>query len=184
MDKSHRKLVRKAIKRLKGSGNLAIEREKLDKSTLRICAYSDAGFATNRDESSQVGYVVLLTDKTNRVSILHWNSSKCVRVTRSVLGAELCAFCDAMDFATAIRRTIESILGKEIPLYMHADSKSLFDTITKRSQISEKRLLIDLATLRDAYRRHEMSNIGFMRAEHNIADPLTKDVDKPILIGC
>lgn len=64
---------------------------------------------------------------------------------------------------------------------MFADSKSLFDAITKRSQISEKRLLIDLATLRDARRRNVMNNIGFIRTEHNIADPLTKDMNKPIL---
>ena len=64
---------------------------------------------------------------------------------------------------------------------MFTDSKSLFDTITKRSQISEKRLLIDMATVRDAYRRKEMQNIGFIKTNYNIADPLTKESENETL---
>ena len=58
---------------------------------------------------------------------------------------------------------------------MYTDSKSLFDTITKRSQTSEKRFLIDLATVREAYRRKQIDNVAWVRSEYNIADSMTKE---------
>ena len=89
-----------------------------------------------------------------------------------------------MGFSTAIKIALEGMLQQNAPLYMLTDSKPLFDAITKRSQISEKRLLIDLATLRDACRRSEMDSIGFIRTQYNIADPLAKSMGKPILDDC
>ena len=69
----------------------------------------------------------------------------------------------------------------KIPLFMFKDSKSLFDTITKHSQISEKRLLVDMATIRDGYRRKERKNIGFIKTNYNIADTLTKGSENETL---
>ena len=72
-------------------------------------------------------------------------------------------------------------LGREVPLNMYTDSKSLFDTITKRSQTSEKRLLIDLTAVREAYRRREITNVAWVRSEYNLADAMTKIVKDSIL---
>ena len=55
------------------------------------------------------------------------------------------------------------------------DSKSLFDIISKGSRTSEKRIMIDIHASRAAYMAHEISNIGFVRSENNLADGFTKD---------
>jgi hypothetical protein len=47
--------------------------------------------------------------------------------------------------------------------------------------VREKRLLIDLAVIRQSYRRFEVDNIGFIRTAYNIADPLTKNVNNAVL---
>jgi hypothetical protein len=60
-------------------------------------------------------------------------------------------------------------------MYLFTDSYSLFSTITKYQSLREKRLLIDLAVLRQAYRRHEVDDVGFIRSAHNLADCLKKD---------
>ena len=60
---------------------------------------------------------------------------------------------------------------------MLTDSKSLFDVITKYSHTAEKRLMIDITSVRDAYNMEEISNVGFVRTAYNPADAFTK-VDK------
>ena len=72
---------------------------KLDKDSLRIKVYADSSFANNKDNSSQIGYIILLVDKFNTCNILNYSSRKSRRVTRSVFGGELYAFADAFDRA-------------------------------------------------------------------------------------
>lgn len=54
------------------------------------------------------------------------------------------------------------------------DSKSLFDTITKLSSVSEKRLSIDIAALREAYIIQDMKNFAHVSSKYNIVDVLIK----------
>ena len=96
------------------------------------------------------------------------------RVTRSFLGAETYAFGDAYDFAYCAKKDLEALLERNVYLKMITDSKSLFDVITQCSQTLEKRLMIDLQSVRDAYQCHEISNIGFVRGPNNLADGMTK----------
>ena len=55
------------------------------------------------------------------------------------------------------------------------DSKSIFDTITKLSRVAEKRLIIDISALRQSYSSSEITNIGHVLSEFNLADALTKN---------
>ena len=57
---------------------------------------------------------------------------------------------------------------------MFTDSKSLFDVITKCSHTQERRLMIDLQAIRDAYSSHEICNFGFIHGPNNPAGGLTK----------
>ncbi len=47
--------------------------------------------------------------------------------------------------------------------------------------MTEKRLLIDTAILREAYRKGDLSNLGWIRSTHSIADTLTKDTKESAL---
>jgi len=57
---------------------------------------------------------------------------------------------------------------------MLTDSRQMFDIMTRASQKTEKRLMIDLAAARDACNKQETSNVGLFKSEHDIADGLTK----------
>ncbi len=52
--------------------------------------------------------------------------------------------------------------------------KGLFDTLSKSSITIEKRLMIDLETVRDSHANYEIFNLGFFRSKNNTADGLTK----------
>ena len=57
---------------------------------------------------------------------------------------------------------------------MIADSKKLFDFITKDSQTTEKRLMIDIAAAKESYNRHDVSNVGLVLSEDNVANGVIK----------
>ncbi len=147
---------------------------KLDPESLQVCSYTDALLSTNTDHWSQLGYIVLWADIHHNACVLHYASYKIRRVARFVLGAETYAFADAFDFAYCTKTDLEKLLDRRVSLYIFTDSKRLFDVTAKCFHTQERRLMIDLQAVLDAYAVHEISNIGFICGRNNPADGLTK----------
>ena len=147
----------------------------VDLDTAEVFVFADAAFATNLDLSSQLGFIALLVDQDRNCSIITWSSTKCRRVTRSVLAAELYALASGYDMGYAIAHTFSIILGRKVDLRVFTDSRTLFDSIITFCSMTEKRLLIDIACLRQSYRNGDLANLGWIKGEHNVADALTKD---------
>ena len=147
---------------------------KLDKNTLQLLVFTDASFANNKDLSSQIGYVLVLADASNRANILHWSSIKCKRVTRSVLASELYGLVHGFDIGVAVKTTIDLIMQMELPLVLCTDSKSLYDCLVRLGTTQEKRLMIDVMSLRQAYERREIAEVKWVKGSTNPADSMTK----------
>jgi hypothetical protein len=145
----------------------------LNPKQLRLITFTDAAFANNTDLSSQIGYIIVLADQDN-ANILHWSSTKCKRVTRSVLASELYAMSNAFDISSAIKCTLEKILRTSLPLTICTDSKSLYDCLVKLGTTQEKRLMIDLMCLRQSYERREIAEVRWIDGNTNPADAMTK----------
>ena len=148
----------------------------LDLSSIQLVVFTDASFAGNRDFSSQIGFVTILMDNNNNDNIIHWSSIKCKRVTRSVLASELYAMAYGFDSGTAIKSTISKILQtkKPLPLIICTDSKSLYDCLVKLGTTREKRLMIDIMSLRQSYERREIAEVKWIDGNTNPADAMTK----------
>lgn len=73
------------------------------------------------------------------------------------------ALSDAADSAILLRHNLQVLLGKSIPLCNYTDSASLFDVITKSSIMTEKRLMIDISTTSQSYRRNEITEVGWLK---------------------
>ena len=78
----------------------------LDMSSLSLLVFTDAFFANNNDLLSQIGFVIVLTDRNQSANILYWSSIKYKRVTRSVLASKLYALAYGFDIRAAIKSTI------------------------------------------------------------------------------
>ncbi len=65
-------------------------------SSLKLMIFIDASFA-NVNLHSQIDYVICLIDDLNKANIIHWFFTKCKRVIRSVLTAELYAMTHEFD---------------------------------------------------------------------------------------
>jgi hypothetical protein len=149
---------------------------KLDQSSLQLVVFTDSSFANNRDSSSQIGYVICLSDSTNKANILHWSSVKCKRVTRSVLAAELFAMVHGFDVGSVLKATLSQMLRKKtpIPLILATDSKSLYDCLVRLGTTVEKRLMVDVMALRQSYERREITEVKWVHGANNPADSMTK----------
>lgn len=171
---THVMQLNRAIKRIKAEPKLGLIVHSLDLESLRLISHADASFANLSDLRTQLGFVVLPIDKTGRVNWFHFRSYKCKRVVRSVLGGETHAFVDSFDAAYAIRYDMQQMINKNIPLSLVTDSDSLFKVVVKSSTTTERRLMIDMLTAREAYQKREIDDMGWIRSDGNLADGLTK----------
>ena len=143
-------------------------------SSLRLAVFTDSSFANNRDLSSQIGFVICLIDASNTANILHWSSIKCKRVTRSVLASELYAMAHGFDIGAVLKATLFRVLQYDVPMVICTDSKSLYESLVKLSTTNEKRLIIDIMSLRQSYERREITEVRWIKGDNNPADSMTK----------
>jgi hypothetical protein len=73
-----------------------------------------------------------------------------------------------------VKTTIDRILEMEVPLVVCIDSKSLYEYLVKLGTIREKRLIIDVMCLRQAYERREIAEVKWIKGELNPANSITK----------
>ncbi len=151
-------MLNHSIRTLKEPRKIVLPR--LHLPSLHIVGYADASFASNNDLTSQLGFIVVLKDKYDNTSIIQYGSWKCHRVTRSVLGAEIYAFSHCLDYVLALSNDLTKMLDRKVKTVMFTDSKCLFDTITKLTSVTEKRLLIDIAAIRVTYTLGDLSKRG------------------------
>jgi Reverse transcriptase (RNA-dependent DNA polymerase) len=171
---SDAKTLNKRLQWQMGNRSRGLKFVQLDPKSLRLLAFTDASFANNKDLSSQIGYILVLADAMDNANILHWSSLKCKRVTRSVLASELYGTAHGFDIAIAIKTTLDNILDTRTPLILCTDSKSLFDCLVRLGTTQEKRLMIDIMCLRQAYERRQITEVKWIDGDTNPADAMTK----------
>lgn len=142
----------------------------LDLPSAKLFVFVDGSFANNKDLSSQIGYVIVLANETTGPgefnitgNIVHYSSTKCKRVTRAVLGSELYAMASGVDMAISMSTTLDMVTERlrmpKIPVVLCTDSLSLYECIIKLGTTSEKRLMIDIMSIRQSYENRELSEV-------------------------
>ena len=59
----------------------------------------------------------------------------------------------------SVKSTINKALEIEVPLVVYTDSKSLYEYLVKLGTTREKRLMINVMCLRQAYERREITEV-------------------------
>ena len=78
------------------------------------------------------------------------------------------------DISAAIKSTVDKILQVNLPLILCTDSKSLYDCLVRLGTTQEKRLMVDVMCLRQAYERRQVTEVKWINGETNPADAMTK----------
>ena len=147
----------------------------LDISTLRLRVYTDASHNSLVNGGSQEGHVIFLCDRDQKCVPISWASKRIKRVARSTLSAETLAAVDAVDAAFLIATIFGEILNLNLPMSIDlvTDCKSLLDAVNTTNLVSDRRLRVDIAALRQMVEKGEV-NFHWIDSSMQLADGLTK----------
>lgn len=95
-------------------------------------------------------------------------------VVRSVPGAELFTFTDAVDEALTLRHDLKMILERDDPHKEVTEISYLFSIIIRLPTTTERHLMVQLQTGREAFHRLDIAEIGWITMDMNITDYLTR----------
>ncbi len=74
-----------------------------------------------------------------------------------------------------IKSTFEKALAlSNLLLVLYIDSKSLYNCLIKLGTTQKKRLIINVMCLHQAYERHEISEVRWIKGDSNPANSMTK----------
>lgn len=148
-----------------------------DISKYKLVVYSDASYANLPDGfSSAEGFVIFLVGENENSCPLYWETKKIRRVVKSTLAAETLAATEAVDMAYYLGNMLSQIIHGEdrpLPVELYVDNRSLYDNVYSVKTVSEKRLRIDIAILKEMVQNGEV-NIFWVNSKSQLADVLTK----------
>ena len=146
-----------------------------DSRKLSISVFSDATYASMDDGSSQGGHIVFLRGLNDRVVPISWQSKRLNRVTKSPLASETLALSEGADAGFLVSALVQEIFNlPSLPLVKcYTDNRSLTDTLITTRVISDRRLRVDVARLREMVAEKEIS-VSWIDGTRQVADALTK----------
>lgn len=119
---------------------------KLDLSSIQLIGFSDASFVSNRNQTTQLEYIIFAVVGNNLSMPIYFKSYKVRRGLKSVLGDELIAVSDMFAYAFTVAKKLRTFHpNNHFQIYPLTDNKSLIVVISKRSRTSERRLMLDVA---------------------------------------
>ena len=141
---------------------------------LRVCCFCDASFGSLTGGASQIGYIVFMYDGSGNAAPLTWVSKKAKRVARSSLAAETLAASEAADHAILMKKMLEETLDMDIPaVTVLVDNMSLYESVRGTNLLAEKRLLVEMASLREM-QENRLISVEWVSTHQQLADSLTK----------
>ncbi len=143
----------------------------------QIVCFCDASFRNLKGESSQGGHIIFI--KSNKTfSPVTWQSKKIKRIVKSTLAAEALALDDAADACFYLKTLLQEIIGGQknsFPIILKTDSRNLFDAVHSTKTLEDRRLKIDICSLRQKLSNGEIHAIQWISKDFQLADSLTKN---------
>ncbi|VDI54554.1 Hypothetical predicted protein [Mytilus galloprovincialis] len=145
---------------------------------IELILYTDASYANLSDRvSSAGGYVIFLRGQNGKNCPISWSSKKIRRVVKSTLAAEALSLVDGLDACYFVRSILQEMIklnaGESIPIKCFTDNKSLCQNIHSTKLISEKRLCLDLASIKESVSLGDIT-VTWIKTSSQISDCLTK----------
>ena len=143
-----------------------------------LLLFTDASYANLSDKvSSAGGYIIFLKGSNGRLCPISWASKKIKRVVKSTLAAEALALVEGLDACYFVKSILQEMIKVKhehrISIKCYTDNKSLSENIHSTKLISEKRLRLDLASIKESVNAGDIE-VVWVRTSKQISDCLTK----------
>ena len=149
-----------------------------DMSDWSLLVYSDAAHANlNNGLSSMGAHIIFLIDSHGKACPLSWHAGKVKRVVRSTLAAETLALSEGIENAFYLKGIFKAMLGtalSDLPVRAIVDNKSLVEAAHSTKLVDDKRLRIDIGSIKECLDRNQLSSLTWCPGEAQIANCLTK----------
>ncbi|CAC5413705.1 unnamed protein product [Mytilus coruscus] len=168
----------KIIKNLK-SETITLKFKKLgNDNAIRLLVFSDSSLGNLSDGGTQGGHFIVFVGENGLFSPITWQSKR-IRVARSTLAAETLAMADAIDSGIFVASLYTELMyGKadptQLPITCLTDCHSLWEAIKSTKQVSEKRLRLEISSIRELIQMHQIVSVKWIETKHQLADCLTK----------
>ncbi|KAG1681692.1 Retrovirus-related Pol polyprotein from transposon RE2 [Nymphon striatum] len=145
---------------------------------IELILYADASYANLSDRvSSAGGYVIFLRGQNGNMCPISWSAKKIRRVVKSTLAAEALSLVEGLDACYFVRSILQEMIqikkGQSIMIKCFTDNKSLCQNIHSTKLISEKRLCLDLASIKESVSQGDIT-VTWIKTSSQISDCLTK----------
>jgi hypothetical protein len=136
--------------------------------------WTDVSFVNNKDLTLHIEYVICLANAINKANVIHWSSFKCKRVTRFVLIAKFYVMTHEFDLDVVLKAIMSKMFSIIVFSILCIDFKLLYDCLIKLSTIREKRLMINIISLRQSYKRRKIIEVKSIQKHNNSIDSMIK----------
>ena len=143
----------------------------------RLYSFSDASWANLEDGGTQGGHLVVIgnPEMGNRGAIVTWQSHKLKRIVKSTLAAETMACLDGIDSGFILKKILKELTGSQIPETALVDNKSLIESVKSTKTVQEKRLRVDIGSLKQLTSdQNDPLIMKWIPSHLQLADILTK----------
>lgn len=168
----------KVIKRIKLESYSLIYPQLGPTDDLYLAVFTDASLANLPDQiSSAGGYVILLIGSNEMCCVLSWSSCKIKRVVKSTSAAEALTLLEGVEEAVCLQALLSEILSDsllKVPIKAYIDSKNIHSAIHSTKTVSEKRLRLDIAALKQMLHRKDTEEVSWIESSKQLADCLSK----------
>ena len=168
----------KVIKKIKLESYSLIFPELGPTDELYLAVFTDASLANLPDQvSSAGGYVILLIGSNKMCCVLSWCSCKIKRVVKSTSAAEALTLLEGVEEAVCLQALLSELLSDssfKIPIKAYIDSKNIHSAVHSTKTVSEKRLRLDIAALKQMLHRKDIEEVSWIESSEQLADCLSK----------
>ena len=143
----------------------------------KLISYSDASYANLPDKTnSTLGYIIWLVGDYNICCPLSWRANKIKRICRSTLAAEKMALVEGLEECQYLRALLYElqIFITENYISCYVDNMSLCDAVYSMKLVDDKRLRIDITSMREMMKNGDIKQICWCPADQQLANRLTK----------
>ncbi len=153
----------KTVRKLKESESFIMLNKLSSPEDWRLVVFSDASHANLSDGAGSMGAYVLLLVEGNRCCPIAWRAAKIKRVVRSTIAAEALSLLEAIENGLYVKDHLKILLGlTTLPLIAYIDNKSVVDAIHSTRLVEDKRLRIDMASLKELLNNREVCSIQWI----------------------